>query len=294
MRINRDKVLVATTDAMVEGIHFEKKWFTWEDLGYKIMAVNLSDLAAMGGVKPLAALVTAALPGDTPVDSVNKLYQGMQRCAQRWKTGFLGGDTVGSKRDCFVSVTLFGEARPQDLLKRSGARAGDYLATTGDLGSAAAGLEVLKSGKRGLTWATPLVKAFSHPVPRLADAKILGQGRLASSLMDISDGLEASVRILSEASGVGAEVDLTRLPISKALILWARGRSRHPWDYALKGGEDYELLFTVRPKDWKEVRRRIPGVSLIGRILPKGKGCWAVLPGRRIPLKGYGFAHFDA
>src|SRR5437773_7733770 len=160
LRISPGKVLVATTDAMVEGIHFGSKWFSWEDLGDKILAVNLSDLAAMGDVKPIAALLTASLPGDTSVDSVNKLYKGLKRCAQRWKTGLLGGDTVGSKRDCFVSVTVFGEARPQDLVKRNGARPGDYLVTTGELGLAAAGLEVLQTGNRRMAWTKPLIEAF--------------------------------------------------------------------------------------------------------------------------------------
>lgn len=293
-RISSDKVLVATTDAMVEGIHFERKWFSWENLGYKVLAVNLSDLAAMGDVKPLSALITAAFPGDTPVDTVNKFYKGLESCAQRWKIALLGGDTVGSKRDWFVSVTVFGEARSHDLIKRSGAKAGDYLVTTGELGLAAAGLEVLQSGKAGLSWTKPLVRSFSRPEPRLAAGQDLGRHHRATSLMDISDGLEASVRLLTEASGTGAEVELLRLPIPKALSRWARMRGRHPWDYALKGGEDYELLFTVRPKNWDAVRRRIPGIVRVGKILGKGKGCWAVFPGTRRPLKGYGFSHFSA
>ena len=99
LRITSGHVMVATTDAMVEGIHFERKWFPWQRLGEKILAVNLSDLAAMGAVKPLAALITAAFPGDTPVDYVDKFYKGLEGCAQRWKTGLLGGDTVGSRRD---------------------------------------------------------------------------------------------------------------------------------------------------------------------------------------------------
>jgi thiamine-monophosphate kinase len=292
LRITPGKTLVATTDAMVEGVHFERKWFSWEALGYKVLAINLSDLAAMGDVKPLSALVTASLPGDTAVDNVNKFYKGLRRCAQLWKIGLLGGDTVGSKRDCFVSVTVLGEANPQALIKRNGAQPGDYIVVTGDLGLAAGGLEVLQSEKSRLTWTKPLVASFSYPQPRFAVGRVLGRGRLATSLMDISDGLEASIRILSEASGTGAEVDLTRLPISKPLIQWARRRGRHPWDYALKGGEDYELLCTVRPRQWKRVKSLLPGASLIGRILPKGKGCWAVLPGRRFPLKGYGFSHF--
>ena len=294
MRISPGKVLVATTDAMVEGLHFERKWFSWKDLGHKILAVNLSDLAAMGDVKPLAALITAAFPGDTPVDYVDKFYKGMESCAQRWKTGFLGGDTVGSKKGWFISVTLFGEARPQDLVKRSGAKPGDYVITSGPLGLAAAGLEVLQSGKTRMGWTQPLVQAFSRPQPRFAAGQVLGRHQLATSLIDSSDGLEASVRLLSEASGTGAEIDLTLLPIPQALSRWARIRGRHPWDYALKGGEDYELVATVRPGDWNAVRRRIPDAAVIGRILPKGRGCWAVLPGRRFPLKNYGFSHFAA
>ena len=294
IRISSGKVLVATTDAMVEGIHFERKWFSWGNLGYKILAVNLSDLAAMGNVKPLSALITAAFPGDTSVDTVNKFYKGLESCAQRWKTSLLGGDTVGSKRDWFVSVTVLGEASPHDLIRRSGAKAGDYLVITGDLGLAAAGLEVLQSGKAGLSWVKPLVRSFSRPEPRFAAGQVLGRHHWATSLMDISDGLEASVRLLAETSGTGAEVELVRLPIPKVLSRWARMRGRHPWDYALKGGEDYELLCTVRPKDWDVVRRRIPGVVRVGKILPKGKGLWAVLPGTRRPLKGYGFSHFSA
>src|SRR5471030_3010625 len=161
VRLTAGRVLVATTDAMVEGIHFERKWFSWERLGEKVLAVNLSDLAAMGDVKPLAALITAAFPGDTAVDSVDKFYKGLENCAQRWKIGFLGGDTVGSKAGWFVSVTVLGETDPRHLMKRSGARAGDYIVTTGPLGLAAAGLEVLQSRQPVKAWTEPLVSAFS-------------------------------------------------------------------------------------------------------------------------------------
>jgi thiamine-monophosphate kinase len=293
MRITPGKVLVATTDAMVEGLHFEPKWFSWEDLGYKVLAVNLSDLAAMGDVKPLAVLVTAAIPGDSPVDYVDKFYKGLKSCAQRWKTGLLGGDTVGSKKGWFISVTAFGETRSQDLVKRSGARPGDYIATTGPLGLAGAGLEVLQTKKLSLAWTKPLVKAFSQPEPRFHAGALLGRNRWATSLMDCSDGLEASVRLLAEASGVGVELDLVSLTIPKELSRWARLQNRHPWDYALKGGEDYELVFTVRPEHWGRVRRALPQAACIGRVVSKAKGCNAILPDRRLPLKGYGFSHFD-
>jgi thiamine-monophosphate kinase len=293
LRITPGKVLVATTDAMVEGLHFERKWFPWHSLGEKIMAVNLSDLAAMGDVKPLAALVTAAFPGDTPVDNVDKFYKGLENCAQQWKTGLLGGDTVGSKKDWFVSVTVFGEANPKGLIKRSGAKLGDYLVTTGSLGLAGAGLEVLQSRKTGLRWARPLVKAFSSPQPRFFAGQVLGRRHLATSLIDSSDGLEASVRLLSEASGLGVEVDLGDLPVPAALKRWATIHRRDPWSYALSGGEDYELIFTVNPTLWPVVKSVIPGVVKIGRMVPRRQGCTALSPaGERHPLKGYGFSHF--
>src|SRR5262249_39833609 len=125
VRLTSNRALVATTDTLVEGVHFDRRWFKPGDLGEKLLAVNLSDLAAMGDVKPLAALVTVALPGDTPVESVDKFYRGLRSCAQRWKIGFLGGDTVGSKRDWVVSATVLGEANPLGVVRRSGARVGD-------------------------------------------------------------------------------------------------------------------------------------------------------------------------
>jgi thiamine-monophosphate kinase len=162
------------------------------------------------------------------------------------------------------------------------------------LGLAAAGLEVLQSGKGKLAWTRPLVSAFSRPRPRLAAGGVLGHHHLASSLMDCSDGLEASVKLLCESSGVGAEIRLADLPIPPALERWVASRKRHPWDYALSGGEDYELIFTVRPSLWNEAKRRLAGVTRIGQILSRGRGVWAVTPQGRHPLKGYGFAHFNA
>jgi len=294
IRTSAGRVLVATTDAMVEGVHFERRWFSWELLGEKVLAVNLSDLAAMGDVKPVAALITAAFPGDTPVESVDKFYKGLESCAQRWKIGLLGGDTVGSKKGWFLSVTVLGEARSQDLIRRNGAKPGDFIATTGPLGLAAAGLEVLQSGKPQGAWTRPLVQAFCQPQPRFAAGSILGRRRLATSLMDSSDGLEASIRILASASRVGAEVHLWDLPLSPALTRWASLKKKAAWNYALRGGEDYELIFTVRPKDWERVKRLIPNAVRIGRIMPEDYGCRAKAQDQAFFLKGYGFSHFSS
>lgn len=290
--ITPKRVLVATTDAMIEGVHFERRWFSWRDLGEKLLAINLSDLAAMGRVKPLAALVTAALPGDTTVDSVNKFYLGLNTCAQRWKTGFLGGDTVGSKRDWFVSATLLGEADPKELVGRGGAQEGDLLAVIGPLGWASAGLEVLQTGKKSWPWTRPLVQAFCRPVPRFAAGALLGGKQLATSLIDASDGLEASVRLLAEASKLGAELDLDSVPVAPALKRWAEYRQRKVWEYVLRGGEDYALIFTVTPSNWHAVKRQLPDASLIGRMVSKKLGSYALLGKKRSPLKSYGYSHF--
>jgi thiamine-monophosphate kinase len=293
LRPTPGRVLVATTDAMVEGVHFERAWFPWEWLGEKVLAVNLSDLAAMGDVKPIAALITAAFPGDTPVHCVDKFYQGLESCAQRWKTGLLGGDTVGSRKGWFVSVTVLGEADPRNLIKRSGAKAGDYIVTTGSLGLAAAGLEVLQTGEARKSWTRSLVRAFSQPPPRFDAGHCLGRHHLATSLMDSSDGLAASVRLLAEASGVGAEIRLVDIPMTESLLRWAKRRGKNPWDYVFNGGEDYELIATVRPASWEAVKRRIPGIAHIGQILPRRQGLWVVSQEGRRPLKGYGFSHFS-
>jgi len=282
-------VLVASTDAIVEGIHFERSWFRWEDLGYKALAVNLSDLAAMGGVKPLAALVTAAFPGDTPVDSVDKFYKGLENCAQRWKTGLLGGDTVGSKGPWFVSITVLGEANPKHLIRRSTARPGDLLLASGPLGLAAAGLEALQAG---VPPHSTFQKAFCRPEPRFAAGAALAEGGFATSLMDCSDGLEASARILCEASRTGVELWLDQLPITPPLQQWARDHHKPAWRYALSGGEDYELLFTIRPEKRASVLRKFPHARIIGTIRPPSDGCYARLGAKTIPLEGYGFSHF--
>lgn len=292
LRISRGKVLVATTDALVENRHFRRAWFPWEDLGYKALAVNLSDLAAMGDVKPLAALVTAAFPGDTSVESVDKLHAGLNRCAQRWKTGFLGGDTVGSDAHWMISVTVLGEADPAHLVRRSGARPGDLLIASGPLGLAGAGLQVLEKGERRRRWTAPLVQAFSRPEPRFRWARVLARRRLATSLMDCSDGLEASARILSEASGLGVEVDLRAYRYAPALERWAAHTGQPAWRYVLQGGEDYELIWTAPASQWSAIRRLLPQAQVVGRFVQNRRLRIARLPGQILPLGSYGFAHF--
>ena len=293
LRISPGKVLVASTDTLVEGIHFVQKWFRARDLGEKLLAVNLSDLAAMGNVKPLAALVTVAFPGDIPVDFVDKFYQGLRSCAQRWKVGFLGGDTVGSSRDMFVSATVLGEADPLHLIRRDGANVGDFVAVVGPLGMAAGGLEVLQKGIKN-SWTAPMVTAFSRPQPQIGAGALLGRNHWASSLIDASDGLEASVLLLAEASHLGVLLDLDSVPVAPALDRWAGTQRKDPYDYVLRGGEDYALVFTVPPARWPPLQRALPAARRIGRMVPAREGMWVFQQGRKIPIKSYGYSHFKS
>ena len=290
--ISGGKVLVATTDAMVEGVHFERKWFPWEALGYKVLSVNLSDLAAMGKVRPLGALVTASFPGDTPVETVDNFFRGLDKCARRWKVGLLGGDTVGSKGPWTISVAMFGEGKPKELIRRGGAHRGDWIVTSGPVGLAAAGLEILQLGRNQEPWMKPLLASFCTPKPRFDVGEILGAHRLATSLTDSSDGLEASVRLLAEASGLSAELNLPKIPIHSALKKWAISRRKDPMAYILRGGEDYELVFTCRPKDWPAIHRRLSGSRVVGQMISGTGQHRAITPEGIIPLRSYGYNHF--
>jgi thiamine-monophosphate kinase len=204
----------------------------------------------------------------------------------------LGGDTAGSRGPWFLSITVLGEANPKHLVERGGARPGDWLACTGPLGRAAAGLEALQSGKDRQEWVRPLRQAFWAPEPRFREGGVLGRSGWATSLLECSDGLTASARLIADASGTGIEVDVQKLPRCRALARWAEANHRQAWEYALSGGEDYELIFTVPERHWPKVKEAIPKASVIGRIVPRSHGICAVDAGRRWRLEGYGFSHF--
>jgi thiamine-monophosphate kinase len=264
---------VVTTDMLVEDVHFRRRWTTGEDLGYKAVAVNLSDLAAMGPVTPSHGVVSLGITPETPVDFVDSLYRGLRKAASEHRFDLVGGDTVRAPQTV-ISVTAVGwvEDRAAVVL-RSGARAGDVLLVTGTLGDAAAGLDVLEKGRgRVPAWAARrLADRFRRPRPRLDAARRWRRGPRPTSLTDSSDGLWKSVRLLCDASGAGAEVHADRLPVSPALAAWAAARRRPAAVAALVGGEDYELVFTARPADarrWAAAGWARP----VGTVVPRRRG----------------------
>ncbi len=289
--------LVFTTDMLVEGRHFDFKFTSPWQLGAKTMAVNLSDCAAMGA-KPTVAVVSLGLPKNYPVADLEAFYDGMKSWGESFGAQIVGGDTVGS--DSFVvNIALIGEVESGRALKRSGAKEGEALFVTGTIGDSAAGLHALQHpSAKAKDAASLLVKRHLTPVPRFAVGRALSTQKLATSAIDISDGLSSEIHHLCEESGVGAEIHEEALPLSPALLNYCEVHSLNPVTLALDGGEDYELLFTTPLSKISDVIRKLPGETgvgckSIGRMVPKSKGITFITrKGERAPLKSKGFNHF--
>ena len=288
-----DTVAVATTDMLVEGIHFRLDWTSAEDLGWKALAVNLSDLAAMGA-RPGRALVSVAVDAARRA-LVVEAARGLQVLADRTGTQVVGGDTVRSPGPLVISVALVGEADRKRLLRRDAARVGDLVAVTGRLGAASAGLALLAERGPHLEAAVdPLVAALHRPVPRLAAGAILARLGVRCAI-DISDGLASETHHLARASGVGIEIDVDRLPLAPAAVE-ALG-SQQAIDGALSGGEDYELLFTFDPGLLHELLPALSvdgGMTVVGTVTGGMKAGSArfVQAGREIDLPETGYVAF--
>ena len=285
---NASLTTLATTDCLVQDAHFRLGQTTWQDLGWKALAVNLSDIAAMGGT-PEYALVTLGLPGDTEVEDVTDLYKGMMDIGNRFGVAVAGGDVTASKI-LFISLTVTGSAGER-LLRRSAAQAGDLIAVTGYPGMAAAGLRLISQRIAPDAADAPLRQAFLRPYPRLAEGHaILAAGGRAA--IDISDGLIADLGHICRASRVGARIEAGRVPLHPAAL---EAFPHEALDMALGGGEDYELLFTASAAAIEAIRAKssLP-VSVIGEIRPESAGKVQVLDsnGCEYPIATAGWDHF--
>ncbi|MYB50118.1 MAG: thiamine-phosphate kinase [Dehalococcoidia bacterium] len=264
---------VLTTDTMVEGVHFSLDMTGWRDLGWKAMAVNLSDVAAMGCV-PTCSVVTLGLRDDQQVEGLVEMYAGMAEACRQHGGRVVGGDIVGSPV-LFVSVAMEGEAKvlgPDSrgaILKRGVADIGDVIAVTGNLGDSAGGFHMAIEGEPYNDSTDRLRTAHFRPEPRLATGQALAKAGIRAA-MDISDGLVGDLTKLCEASGVGAVVRGNEVPVSEALRLQFPDR----WlSLALTGGEDYELLFTGREETVREVTDTVDvPVTIIGEIVDASCG----------------------
>jgi thiamine-monophosphate kinase len=254
---------VITTDALIEDVHFRPRTSSWRDLGWKAMAVNVSDVAAMGA-QPRSALVTLGLPSSARLADLLELYDGMLDLGERYQVELIGGDVVSSS--AFVlNVTVIGEATGP-LLRRDGAQAGDLLAVTGTLGASAGGFRLLEKGAKHTQSRQRLMQAHLRPVPRVAEGAALAAAGLRCG-MDVSDGLLGDAAHICERSGLGAKIVLSKVPIAAELV---REFGDQALALAVGGGEDYELLCAGPPDAIERARVALAalgtGLTVVGNL----------------------------
>lgn len=278
------KVLLVTTDMLVEEDHFSLRWATPRQVGIKTAEANLSDIAAMGGV-PRWAFVSIALRPDTEVEFVEGIYEGMGESFKRAGVTLAGGDTTHGEI-MVLCVTVIGTAPADAVRRRSDARVGDVIGVTGDLGKSWSGLELFMAGRAG----EGEVRPFLEPRCRLDLVPVLAPR--VHAMIDVSDGLASEVRHICRMSGTGAEVYKERIPVADHTKAAGALLGKDPYAWALSGGEDFELVFTATEDAVEEMRRLGADVTVVGRITPKESGLWLVSGSEWLPLPD-GFDHFN-
>jgi thiamine-monophosphate kinase len=291
---NSDEHWLITTDMLLEGVDFRCEWTTPHRLGRKSMAVNLSDLAAMGA-RPRFFTVSLAVPSKLSERWILEFYEGLMESGSLKGAQLIGGDLSCSESGILISITALGESLNRKVLYRSGGRAGDLLYVTGVLGRSAAGLKLLQTGcthprSRARQEA---VRAHQTPEPRCEAGEWLAQCGMVHCMMDLSDGLSLDLPRMCAASGVGAEIQVADLPVFAESRLW----DCDPVALALHGGEDYELLFAVPESRSglfeKSYPSELPGITRIGKMTGHAGKVWVKGPGKsRHRLKELGYDHF--
>lgn len=256
-----DQELLTSTDLLIEGVHFDLRWTSLEELGRKAVAVNLSDVAAMGGT-PQSLFLGVAFPQRLGSDDLQQFSRGFLSEAEKYSVVLAGGDTCRSPGPLLISVTVQGCCARGRAIRRSGAAVGDAVYVSGTLGDSALALQQLQ---RGEVPQRELAIRHHTPQARVALGAQLAQQRLASAMLDVSDGLLGDLAHIAEQSAVGAVIELDRLPLSTAFRA-ALAQDPRLIDLALSGGEDYELLFTSKAQDLEQHADLSPGVTRIGSI----------------------------
>jgi thiamine-monophosphate kinase len=291
--------LVMTCDAQIENVHFRTEWISARRLGSRVAAVNLSDVAAMGGA-PRWALCGLSIPGDTDVAWVEELYTGLRATLEGAGAALVGGNTARLDGARQIDLFLVGDVASGRALLRSGARPGDALFVTGELGGSAAGLAALAERIAGVEprHAEAAIARHLEPTARVREGMALAATGLVTACVDLSDGLAADARRIAEESGVGVRLDAGLIPISRSAVAIGVALGREPIELALYGGEEYELLFTADIAAEAELRAAVAavgGVPLrrIGAIAPGPPGVSLARDGAMRELPGAGFDHFS-
>jgi len=289
--------LLLTTDTQEDGVHFRRDWSTPQDIGWRCLAVNVSDIAAMGGA-PLGAVIALSIPATLHVAFIEALYDGIQELATAYDCPVIGGNVSKASGHVSVTITVLGEVPAGHGVYRSGAQVGDEIWVTGDLGGAKAGLEVLLHPDRVTSLSTAAVlQRYRRPRPRLREAQYLRQHGVLHSLIDLSDGLSSDLAHICTESGVGAELEAAHIPMSEEVRHVAHALQMAPLTLALHGGEDFELCLTAPAGALASLQNvfvaqfQCPLVR-VGIIQP-GSGVTQRLPdGTQQPLSARGYDHF--
>jgi thiamine-monophosphate kinase len=261
----RGALEVVTTDAQLEGVHFDRRFVPPDAIGHRALAVNLSDLAAMGA-RPRAALLSLALPDSLEIAEFDRIVDGLLALAGRHGVVLIGGNITRTSGPMVLDVTAIGSVHRRRTLTRAGARPGDEVYVTGTLGEGACGLLRLRDAVNGAAGAGSIEQEqeramwYLRPDPRIRAGVLLAGNRAATSCMDLSDGLADGVRQIAQASSVGMTLSAADIPITAESRQWLSRRGRDPLEVALRGGDDFELVFTARPRQagrLRNVRRQL-------------------------------------
>jgi thiamine-monophosphate kinase len=278
---HNNKDIVVTTDLLVEGVHFDLVYTPIKHLGYKAVVVNLSDVYAMNAT-PKQVTVSIALSGKFSLEAIELLYEGINKACENYNVDLVGGDTTSSVTGLTISITAIGEVENGKAVYRNGAKTGDYICVSGDLGASYAGLQILKREKEVYMVnpnSQPDMTAYDYVLERqlkpearkdifeeLAKANIV-----PTSMIDISDGLSSELMHICKQSGCGAKVEEGKIPVDAQTINVAEELNLDPTLFSMNGGEDYELLFTIDKNDLEKLVE-ISGISIIGEILNEDEG----------------------
>ncbi len=298
-----NQCLAISTDMLVEGIHFDPMYSPLKHLGYKSIVVNLSDIYAMNA-EPKQVTVSIALSSKYSVEAMDELYAGIKEACRIYNVDLIGGDTTSSTKGMIISVTAIGEVSPKEIAYRSGAKVGNIICVTGDLGAAYLGLQILEREKQ-IYMSNPGVQPDLEQQKYILERQLKPEARkdaikffkrnniVPTSMIDLSDGLASDLMHICKASGVGAYLEEGKIPIKQEAQLMAIKFQMDPITTALNGGEDYELLFTIDEKDLERIRY-MPDVYIIGEVTDKKDGIKLHTTGGNIhSLKAQGWNHFE-
>lgn len=287
---SKEKFLV-TTDILIEDIHFKNCWSTPKQIAQKAVEVNVSDVAAMGGAKPLYMFISVGLPKNTETKYVKQLFKYIKLTAQKYSIHIAGGDTVSSQK-LTISITIIAKNFGR-IITRTDAQINDIICTTGTFGNGLAGLKILQEKKNKFTSSEKfLIKQHLEPKAKLSIANLMIKNNVkVTSMTDCSDGLLKSVELLTTDNNKGAVINLEKIPVSKQLIKHFNFKKDKIYKYALSGGEEFELIFTIKPSSKMKLKKLIPSINFIGCVT-NSKEVKFFENGKQKQIKINGYKHF--